>query len=371
MHFGSAPADEQRSIQYGICRSLGPTAKLGALIFNGGGVGDCIIPAEVDGDPPTVLHHGGMDIIQARDLGPGRSDDPQQAMRLSSELKVKLDTFLLDEDRAMIANISGHSYESLEKGVLALPSSDLEKVLSNVRFLMHDLNLKGLTMLRHILAERMYKARQEASGATNHPDFETFQREGFLMKDLDKLSSEEVVALLRMASGEESLGIPNEVSWDARVTLHSADDPQYDKHIDNAVGPVFKVWVYPGDLTMAEGPLHYSRGSHRSAGGTAHGKLRWMHESTVPPATEAMREPALRMHGDETAFGLEAVAPLLPIPNVTRTLVLADVSGIHHRGWAAPGTQRRGWRPAGDNAGGLPRLDPFREVTACAVEERP
>ena len=138
------------------------------------------------------------DIIQARDLGPGRSHDPQQAAQLSSELKVKLDTFLLDEDRAMITNISGHSYESLEGGVLALPSCDLEKVLSNVRFLMHDLNTKGLTMLRHILAERMYKARQEASGATDHPDFETFQRDGFLLKDLGTLSDEEVLVLLRM-----------------------------------------------------------------------------------------------------------------------------------------------------------------------------
>lgn len=120
--------------------------------------------------------------------------------------------------------------------------------------------------------------------------------------------------------------------------------------------------------TMADGPLHYSRGSHRSTGEAAYGKLRWMHESTVPPATDAMREPALRMHGDETAFGLEAVAPLLPMGNGTRTLVLADVSGVHHRGRAVPGTERHGWRPAGDNAGGLPRLDPFREVSACSSE---
>ena len=36
MHFGSAPADEESvRVQYGICRSLGPDARLGALIFNG------------------------------------------------------------------------------------------------------------------------------------------------------------------------------------------------------------------------------------------------------------------------------------------------------------------------------------------------
>lgn len=40
--------------------------------------------------------------------------------------------------------------------------------------------------------------------------------------------------------------------------------------------------------------------------------------------------------------------------------VIADTSGLHHRGEALPGTVRHSLRLKGDNDGGLPRLDPWR-----------
>ena len=83
----------------------------------------------------------------------------------------------------------------------------------------------------------------------------------------------------------------------------------------------------------------------------------------LPPATEALREPALRMRVDETDYGLAPVVPMLPLAGVARTLIVADTSGIHYRGLAMPGTQRYTFRLVGDNDGGLPRLDPFRSVT--------
>lgn len=198
-----------------------------------------------------------------------------------------------------------------------------------------------------------------------------------------------MIGLLRMVSGEESIGIPDTIDWDMRTTVHTADDPQCEclaeylhspraayslvvlftratlvqradeKHVDNAVGPIFKVWVYPQNVTAREGPLHYSRGSHRST----YGKLRWIHEMTVPPATDALREPALRMRAEETEYGLEPVLPLLPIPGAEKTLIVADTAGIHHRGWAAPGVERHAYRLRGDNDGGLPRMNPFRELS--------
>lgn len=138
-----------------------------------------------------------------------------------------------------------------------------------------------------------------------------------------------------------------------------------EKHVDNGVGPVFKVWVYPGNTTVSDGPLHYSIGSHRNT----LGKLRWIHETALPPATEAHREPALRMKVNETDYGFAPVAPVLPLPGVAKTLVLADTTGIHHRGWALPGTERRAYRLDGDNDGGLPRLDPFRAVAPLRKAE--
>jgi hypothetical protein len=141
-------------------------------------------------------------------------------------------------------------------------------------------------------------------------------------------------------------------------TAHEASDPQYELHMDNAVGPIFKVWVYPEDAVLEDGPLHYARGSHELTAA----KLAWLHESTLPPAKEAMIEPALRLRLSPEETGFASALPVLPLPGAKRTLVIADTSGIHHRGRATVGTIRRSWRLVGDNDGGLPRLDPFREL---------
>ena len=37
---------------------------------------------------------------------------------------------------------------------------------------------------------------------------------------------DDVIKLLRMVSGEESLGIPEAVSWEMRTTMHAENDPQ-------------------------------------------------------------------------------------------------------------------------------------------------
>ena len=35
-----------------------------------------------------------------------------------------------------------------------------------------------------------------------------------------------MIGLLRMVSGEESIGIPDMIDWDMRTTVHTVDDPQ-------------------------------------------------------------------------------------------------------------------------------------------------
>lgn len=125
------------------------------------------------------------------------------------------------------------------------------------------------------------------------------------------------------------------------------------------------MWVYFANTTVSDGPLHYAPGSQRNTPG----KLRWIHETTLPPAVEAHREPALRMKANETDYGLAPVEPLLPLPGVAKTLIVADTSGIHHGGWALPGTERHAYRLAGDNDGGLPRLNPFRTIISMQHPE--
>ena len=87
-----------------------------------------------------------------------------------------------------------------------------------------------------------------------------------------------------------------------------------------------------------------------------------MYQLSLPPATEAYREPSLRFRGDaanNSSNMTESLRPVLPLYCFHRTLVIADTRGIHHRGHAPPGTVRKTIRPASCNDGGLPDSVPF------------
>ena len=135
--------------------------------------------------------------------------------------------------------------------------------------------------------------------------------------------------------------------------------------------------MYGKDVSLDSGPLHYSEGSHRwiesdhidtdADKNSKRARLRWLHQETILPALEAMKEPALRMRdGTDEApgHGFKPLQPILPLPNASLTLVLVDSSGLHHRGEAVPGVVRKTLRLLGDNAGGLPRLNPFRPLVS-------
>ena len=126
-----------------------------------------------------------------------------------------------------------------------------------------------------------------------------------------------------------------------------------------------QVWIFPEGTTLEQGPLNFVPGSQHNS----EAKLRWMHAYSLPPATEAMREPSFRLHGCPTAT--EAAADfvaqteasrvaVLPLPGVARTLAIVDTSALHARGNGTAGAVRQSLRLAGDNDGGLPRLHPYR-----------
>jgi len=85
-----------------------------------------------------------------------------------------------------------------------------------------------------------------------------------------------------------------------------------------------------------------------------HGRTRDNPEATV-------LEPSLRLVANETALGFAPRRAMLPLPGVRRTLIVADTSGLHHRGPARAGTVRQALRPTGaENDGGMRRRSPFR-----------
>eukprot|EP01043_Picozoa_sp_COSAG02_P065845 COSAG02_NODE_10059_length_2036_cov_1.672690_2_plen_330_part_00 len=143
LQFGSSGGGGAEDILYGICRTRGEEPQLGTLIFHGPNVGNCIVPADRLRRPELIVRGGDYDTIEARPLS-GCIDDAEQRDILKSSLESKLHEFLTPADHTLIAEVSGHSYSSLETEMLALGSCDLSKVLSTGRFMLHDLNRRGL-----------------------------------------------------------------------------------------------------------------------------------------------------------------------------------------------------------------------------------
>lgn len=76
---------------------------------------------------------------------------------------------LSDDDRAMIARITGRPFAALAAAVGKLPDADAARVLSISKFIKLDaLNALGLHLLRVLLAERAADARARAHGLDQH-----------------------------------------------------------------------------------------------------------------------------------------------------------------------------------------------------------
>jgi len=147
-------------------------------------------------------------------------------------------------------------------------------------------------------------------------------------------------------------------------------------HVDTFL-PTWKAWIFQA-TSLDAGPLHYVLGSHRAT----EGKLRWLFNRTrryltddsvgrlfnrtrrygnftptrypavLPYADKAFGfDPSIRFEGFEPSASLtDSITSALarfdfdrPTPIVTGegwTLVIADTSGLHFRGWAEEGTLR-------------------------------
>ena len=165
---------------------------------------------------------------------------------------------------------------------------------------------------------------------------------------------------------------------------HFEGDIQHYAHVDTH-SQCLKAFVWPAGTNLSHGPLHYVNGSHRNT----EGKMRWLFDRTRlrtslgPLAPDVGRghtgptnipfsdwthgfHESIRFEGfvpqgpppgrdwswEFGRYGLRPPQPML-LPGEgkrTGTLVVADTSGFHYRGWAPAGTIR----VAGKNHGGEP-----------------
>ena len=303
-----------------------------------------------------------------------------------------IETHLDSHDHARFARAVGSTVTELINDPIWLQPGQgrvLLRIMSNEKFVPHDLNAKGLHALRALLAEKMTHRRQLRTGFAKHPLFERMFEDGVVvlpdfggnMSTDDHgaagrthplnvhLSGHSFLAqLLRRLSGYRHLDLEGFDDWTRLV--HYRADSQTWMHVDTFF-PTWKAWIFE-HTPIQTGPFTYVRGSHRNS----EQKLRWLFNRTrryvSQPALDALHNPtvnAKRMprvlpYSDE-AFGFDpairvagfepgqsrlkvrsTLAPFgfeLPTPVVTGkgwTLVIADTSGLHSRGWARPGEVR-------------------------------
>jgi len=380
----------------GVCLLDG---QLGRVPFDGEYAGGCVLP----GAAATAF--GGFDMLLA--LPPAAADAANAAANAAAvgaadaaiaataadaaSFRALVGAHLTAADAATLQSVTGVPLAALLDAVVAAGAAPvdslsrpplLEALLTPARFLPHALNAQGLHLLRVLLAERMGDARRAAQSSSAEAAAlrEAWVRDGYLRLDFARyvssagdathfVGNERLNEVLRMASASE---LPQHaVRFVEREVTHMGPaDPQCALHLDT-FHSVVKLWVYGANVSVAHGPLHVVRGSHRSSAA----KLAWLFSRTRANSAAVIKEPSIRFDERESAgvhaaealeaAGLPHATPVLPLPGVARTLVVADTSGLHCRGLATPGLSRRALRPMGaDNDGGVKRSNPFRRSSS-------
>lgn len=198
-----------------------------------------------------------------------QNHDVRPKEEVLNDIRRYVKRFLTKEDHEMLHKVTGYPTAELLAELENENPKILMKVLTNDRWIYSDANKKGLHLLRCLLAERIADARRREKGLHLHPDYETFMRDGVLMKDFSKLTNEDVTELLMMASGYDISDIPA-LNWQLRVVKGDYCDLNLDLHVDT-YQPSWKLWLYAEDIDESQGPTSYVIGSHRNN----ENKLRW------------------------------------------------------------------------------------------------
>lgn len=232
--------------------------------------------------------------------------------------------YLTDDDKSIVSQISGVDFGDLWSEVIKLPVSDIfntEKCLSG-----HPLNRSGLQLLRVLLAQRMTQARRERYNLQNseYANNGVIVRHGFSYTALR--NNQELIYMMGVILGQKN---PKIKSLSRKEVVFENKDVQYDLHVDS-FHSIVKVWVY--QHKVKESAFNYVLGSHKNT----KDKLRWLFSCSLleEPCTKSFRLK-------QTGITLEGMG--LPkqtaITGDRNTLVVADTSGLHCRGFA-PGQTR-------------------------------
>ena len=254
--------------------------------------------------------------------------------------------YLSEEDKELISSISNTDFDDLVQAIENKPVFNPAH-LDSVKY--HSLNVKGLHILRVLLADRMTELRRINLGYDKLPYYQEYQENGVVVihNYMDGKNSvktlhrnEDFANIVRMITGYNHEFYPNQLI--SRTLKLEKENMQYDLHIDTFF-PIVKIWLYQHKVN--EAAFNYVLGSHKST----KLKLEWLYKCSLVknPPTMAYR---LKLTNNIPAdLGLQ---PPQSIVGQKYTLIVANTSGLHKRGHA-PNTIRKSWR------GRVARHNPF------------
>lgn len=293
--------------------------------------------------------YGDYDVLLIKNKSEDKcNDNSDYYMR---NLKKKYKKYISEDKKKLFKQVTNYSMDNLFNELYFSDTCFLKQVLSKDRFVKSNLNKKGLHIFRIILAEAIYHNIMYNKFNGYVPVvFKNWLEDGYLILDYDK----EKYYLEEILKNITFNKIPKNLPFVEKSIKHIKNDHQYIFHVDT-FHSIVKMWIYDKDIKLENGPLNFIKGSNKND----FKKLKYLYKETYDNSYNVIKEPSVRLKNNNV-YDPSLYLPILPLNNTEKTLIIADTSGFHCRGFAKEGTIRKYLRPNWDNNdGGLHRINFF------------
>ena len=257
--------------------------------------------------------------------------------------------YISDEDMIKFNNVTGVDLKDLYSEI---EKNGFDAYLTNAKHIESELDELGLHVFRCILSENIINHRR-----TNILDWKlkAFCDNGFVVWPNFDNQFDELESLLHQITTNPNLKIDRNMQ--SRTDVFVDDDLQYTLHVDT-FHPTFKIFLYPHDVKIENGPFCYVPKSHKNT----ENKLKFLFQSSKDRTRKILKENLVReddpilwndsfrltkdtihenINDELTNLGLDDEYRIEVDAN---TLIIADTSGFHRRHPLERGFKRKSFR---------------------------
>tara|TARA_B100002019_G_scaffold250494_1_gene230392 strand:- start:5191 stop:6054 length:864 start_codon:yes stop_codon:yes gene_type:complete len=265
--------------------------------------------------------------------------------------------YIKDEDVTKFNNVTGvelkHLYSEME-------NNKFDTYLTNDKHIESELDELGLHVFRCILSENIINHRRKKIHSLDFNwKLKAFYENGFFVWPNFDNQVDELESLLQHITTNRKLKIDKSKLSKGfqRKDVFVEGDLQYTLHVDT-FHPAFKIFLYPNDVKIENGPFCYVPKSHKNT----ESKLKFLFQASKDRSRRILKEGLVReddpivwndsfrlskdtthekINDDLTNLGLNEE---YRIEVDADTLIIADTSGFHRRHPLEEGFKRMSFR---------------------------